>query len=65
VATVLEHDIDKLSPVDRWRLLRRLAALHPGIVRVAMGTLGPAREDIIALSWVITEPAPEGAAGES
>lgn len=65
MATVLERDIDKLSPVDRWRLLRRLAALHPSAVRSALSGLGPAKRGITVVSWVIREPATEGIAGES
>jgi hypothetical protein len=65
MATPLDRDIDKLPPVDRWRLLRRLAALHPAVVRSALNDLGPAKQDITVRSWALREPATEGIAGES
>lgn len=65
MATALERDIDNLSAVDRWRLLRRLAALHPTDVRSALIGLGPAKQDITTHTWPARVAATEGIAGES
>jgi hypothetical protein len=61
-ASTLERDIDRLSPADRWRLLRWIAGRNPTIVRDGIRSLPSLRKaDIVVLSWALREPEEQAA----